>query len=72
MRCYICDRDMPVFSFNRDHGDIDPCGVCKEIINEVFTDPVPEEQLKADEVEPTADEMMRDAEDLQYGRIDVV
>ena len=72
MHCYICDRDMPTFTFNRDHGDIDPCGVCKEIINDVFTDPVPDDQVRLEEVEPTADEMLQDAEDLASGRIDVV
>jgi hypothetical protein len=72
MKCYICNADMTTFAFNRDHGDIDPCSRCLEIINDVFTDPVPEEDLRDSDVEPTPEEMMADVEALSYGRIDVV
>lgn len=72
MRCHICDAPLGSINFNRDHGDIDPCGTCQQIINEVFTDPVPEEDLRDSDVEPTPEEMMADVEALQYGRMDVV
>lgn len=71
MHCHICDREMSTFNFNRDHGDIDPCPKCLEVINDVFTDPVPEEDLRDSDVEPTPEEMASDVEALSY-RFDVV
>lgn len=72
MRCFICDNELSSVTFNRDHGDINPCGTCLEVIANVFgSEPVPEEEL-ADEPEPTTEELMNDAEDIAYGRIDVV
>ncbi len=36
---------LPEIHFNRDHGDIDPCPTCQEVINNVFKDdPVLEEE----------------------------
>ena len=74
MRCHICNSELPSVNFNRDHGDIDPCPTCIIAISEVFTDPVPEEDLRSSEIEPTADELMRVVEDIQFngGRFDVV
>jgi ferredoxin len=66
MRCAICNAQLNHVSFNRDHGDIDPCGTCLTIIREVFPADVDE---KPDvEIEPTPEEMMADAEDLAYGK----
>lgn len=72
MHCHICDATLSAVNFNRDHGDIDPCYTCQAVISEVFTDPVPEEDLRDTEIEPTAEELMAVVEDLQYGRFDVV
>lgn len=70
MHCHICDRDMDTFTFNRDHGDIDPCGTCKEVIANVFgeegdADELPEDPLLA-ETEPTIEELMAAAEEEYY------
>jgi len=36
--CHICDATLATVQFNQDHGDIDPCGTCLQIISEVFGD----------------------------------
>lgn len=38
MKCAICDATLgeEEVRFNREHDEWDPCGVCKEIISEVF------------------------------------
>ena len=64
-RCYICDRPLETPHFNRQHGDIDPCGTCLEVINNVFSD----DPLRDDEmvtVEPTAEELLEAAEVEYY------
>lgn len=70
MRCHICDSQLANIHFNRLHDDIDPCPTCLEVISNVFTDPVPEEELL--EVEPTAEELLADVEEAAYGRFDVI
>lgn len=37
-KCYICDASIESIQFNSDHGDIDPCSKCLQIISEVFGD----------------------------------
>jgi len=69
MKCFICNADQENFTFNRDHGDIDPCGTCKEVIANVFgeegdADEVPE--TFDEEVEPTIEELMAAAEEEYY------
>lgn len=54
---------LPEVQFNRDHGDIDPCPTCLQIISEVFDDHLEEDE----EREMTDDELYADP----YG-IDVV
>jgi len=69
MHCHICDRDMDAFTFNRDHGDIDPCGTCKEVIANVFGEEGDADELTEtidDEVEPTIEELMAAAEEEYY------
>jgi len=65
MRCYICDRPLETFTFNRDHGDIDPCGTCKEVIANVFGDEGDDDEGAAD-IEPTVEELMATAEEEYY------
>jgi len=68
MKCYICNADMDNFTFNRDHGDIDPCGTCKEVIANVFGDEGDldqKEQLEL-ELEPTIEELLAVAEEEYY------
>lgn len=36
MRCYICNAVINEPSWNKDHGDYDPCGTCQNEINEVL------------------------------------
>lgn len=72
MRCHICDSELSNISFNRDHGDIDPCHTCLIAISEVFGDEGDAEELTDGEIEPTAEEMLRDTEEAAYGRFDVV
>jgi len=67
MKCYICNVDMDTFTFNRDHGDIDPCGTCKEVIANVFGDEGDDDELDAAaDVEPTVEELMATAEEEYY------
>lgn len=47
---------MENFSFNSDHGDIDPCGTCKEIIADVFGEEG--DEMPETELEPTAEELI--------------
>jgi len=55
-RCYICDRPIEKPSFNRQHDDIDPCGTCLEVINNVWhDDPLAEDEMV--EVEATPEEL---------------
>lgn len=72
MRCHICDSELSNISFNRDHGDINPCGTCLQIISEVFGEEGDDDETEVGDIEPTAEEMMKDVEDLAYGRFDVV
>lgn len=46
MKCYICDRQLgpDEIHLNPDHGTFDPCGVCLEIIENVF-EPLKEEEI---------------------------
>ena len=46
MRCHICDKTLSKeeISYNRDHEDFDPCGVCLEVINSLF-EPKDENEL---------------------------
>jgi cytidine deaminase len=46
---------MASFSFNSDHGDIDPCGTCLEVIASVFGE---EPEESSEEAEPTAEELL--------------
>jgi len=45
-RCFICDKTLTAeeVQWNRDHQDWDPCGVCLDIINNVF-EPHSEEEI---------------------------
>lgn len=38
MRCHICDAALTdeEVRWNRQHKDFDPCGVCREVIANVF------------------------------------
>lgn len=65
-RCRICDKFIERPHFNRQHGDIDPCGTCLEVINNVFSDdPLADEEMII-ETEPTAEELMADVEEAYY------
>ncbi len=64
MRCHICNAVLSNVSFNTDHGDIDPCHVCQEVIDGVFPDPVPEEDLR--DVDPTPYELLENVEEEYY------
>jgi cytidine deaminase len=46
MRCHICNSVLEEneIKWNKDHEDYDPCGVCLDIINEVF-EPLDEETI---------------------------
>ena len=68
MKCFICNVDMNTFTFNRDHGDIDPCGTCKEVIANVFGDEGDDDELLdvAADIEPTVEELMATAEEEYY------
>lgn len=59
---------MENFTFNRDHGDIDPCGTCKEVIANVFGEEgdVEETDVPPEDVEPTIEELMAVAEEEYY------
>lgn len=66
MRCHICDANLENPTWNRDHEEYDPCGTCLIAISEVFGDR-PEDEMTDEEIEPTPEEMMADAEALAYG-----
>lgn len=36
VRCHICNKTLTEPTFNRDHGDIDPCHECSEIIQDTL------------------------------------
>ena len=40
-RCYICDKPINNPEFNSLHKDIDPCGECLEVINDLLGKDVP-------------------------------
>lgn len=40
-RCYICDKPIKSPEFNSLHKDIDPCGDCLEVINDLLGKDVP-------------------------------
>ena len=62
MRCHICNRPLEKPTYNRQHADFDPCGVCLEVIHNVFgDDPLAEEEMLL--VEPTAEELMAASEE---------
>jgi hypothetical protein len=48
MRCNICDRTLQPgeIKFNKDHEEFDPCGVCLEVINNVFEDHLEEDEMR--------------------------
>lgn len=69
MRCRICDAVLANPHFNRDHGDIDPCPTCLNVINDVFSDEDPPEE--EGEISLTPEEAAAQAEDALY-RFDVV
>lgn len=48
MRCAICDRTLNPneIKYNKDHDEFDPCGVCLEIIGEVFEDNLEEDEIR--------------------------
>lgn len=66
MKCHICDSNLENPTYNRDFDDFDPCPRCLAIIADVFNDR-PEDEMSDEEIEPTAEEMMADAEKLAYG-----
>lgn len=47
MRCYICDAALTdaEVSFNKKHGDWDPCVTCQEVIDDVFSTSLTEEEI---------------------------
>lgn len=36
MRCHICDKLLADPQLNSDHGDIDPCSTCLDVIQDVL------------------------------------
>ena len=60
MRCKICDSILNNPTWNILLQDWEVCGVCLEIINNVFEDPVIPEETEED---PLEDELF----DLEYG-----
>lgn len=57
MRCHICDASLSKPSFNSDHQEYDPCITCLEVIADVFSDPL-EEDERTDVVEATPEELL--------------
>lgn len=47
MKCHICNNTLTPeeISWNKLHGDWNPCRVCQEIIDSVFDDPLTEEEI---------------------------
>lgn len=68
MRCYICDKAIKSPEFNSLHKDIDPCGECLEVINDLLGKDVPytSDELDDDEIEIVPyDEDLEIVEDLE-------
>jgi hypothetical protein len=36
MRCHICDKLLADPQLNSDHGDIDPCAECLDVVQDVL------------------------------------
>lgn len=47
MRCAICDKPLSPdeIQWHPLHNDWDPCGTCQTVINEVFEDPLDEDEV---------------------------
>ncbi len=47
MRCAICDRQLSVEEIKIDprYETYDPCGTCLEVIENVFSDPLDEDEI---------------------------
>ena len=45
-KCYICDAELRDDEIKLIDGKTEPCGICLEVIENVFDDPVPEEHQK--------------------------
>jgi hypothetical protein len=68
LKCYICDAALANISWNPFHKDFNPCPKCQEVIDNVFPRDEEEAVPLEDEVEPTAEELMADAEEAYYGK----
>lgn len=44
MKCYICDSQIENPQWSALHQDWEPCPVCQEVIDNVFEDPLEEEE----------------------------
>ena len=47
MRCSICDRVLQPdeVKLNSQYGEFDPCGTCLAVIDDVFSDPLDEDEV---------------------------
>lgn len=62
MRCHICDAALTdeEVRWNRQHQDYDPCGVCREVIANVFGEEDDDDMLARQEefpVDPDIEEV---------------
>lgn len=53
MKCHICDATLSEseVKYNRQAQEWEPCGVCLHIINEVFEDPIEEDEFREENQE---------------------